>query len=351
MKGVAVIEPGKVEIVDLPITRPAIGPYQAIVRTEACCLCNATDAKLVSGHFPGVEKYPLVLGHESAGIIEEVGPKVRNFSVGERAISGLNFEFGDSRYKSGWGAFCEFTLVNDHLAMVEDGVADCAHGWAEFYEIQTTVPSDIPLEAAVLLCTWREVLGGIGDFNLLPGQEILIFGAGPVGLSFVKFCSLLGIAYIGVVEPTEFKRERALAMGATETFGPDSGELKSFVAHHGSRLDAVIDAVGSESIINSALSLVKPGGSICVYGVLAKPIIELRKAEGPYNFNLLVHQWPTRSRERMAQDEIFGWIRSGALRPGDFITHDLPVNRIVEALALARSGQSLKILMRSTNAF
>ena len=99
------------------------------------------------------------------------------------------------------------------------------HGWFEFYEIQRAVPPDIPLEAAVLMCTWREVYGGFGDFQLKAGDDILVFGAGPVGLSFVKFGRLLGLGYIGVVDPLESKRARALAMGADEAFAPDSPAL------------------------------------------------------------------------------------------------------------------------------
>jgi threonine dehydrogenase-like Zn-dependent dehydrogenase len=328
------------------LRKPAAGPYQALVRTEAACLCNATDGKLVAGHFPGVEKYPLVLGHESAGIVEEVGEKVRNFRPGQRVIGGLVFDFGDPQYASGWGGFCEYTLANDHDAMVADGVADAAHGWAEVYEIQRAVPDGISVEDAVLLCTWREVLGGIGDFHLQAGQQVLIFGAGPVGLSFVKFGALLGLGYIGVVDPLQAKRQKALALGATEVFVPGSQEVAKLVQRRGKPLDAVIDAVGSEAVINSALPLIKLGGSICVYGVLAPPTLQLNKAAGPYNFNLHMHQWPTRSRERAAMAPLCDWIRAGKLSAAEFITHEFPLEEINDALAAARGGQALKILLR-----
>ena len=245
MRAVAVTQPGEVRIVELD--KPEPGPYQALVRTEAASLCNSTDSKLVAGHFPGVDRYPLVLGHESAGIVEAVGAKVRNFQIGQRAIGGLVFDFGQAGYASGWGGFSEYTLVNDHDAMVADGVADAAHGWFEVYEIQRTVAPDIPLEAAVLLCTWREVYGGFGDFQLQAGDDVVIFGAGPVGASFVKLGRLLGSNYIGVVDPVESKRARALAMGADEAFAPDSAELAELARRRAKPLDAVIDAVGSES--------------------------------------------------------------------------------------------------------
>jgi len=343
MRAVAVIEPGKVEVVD--VGKPEPGPYQAVVRTEVALLCNATDGKLIAGHFPGVENYPLMLGHESAGIVEAVGEKVRNFKVGDRAIGGLVFDFDDPKYSSGWGGFCEYTVCNDHDAMVEDGVADEGHGWFECYEIQRTVEADIGPEAAGLLCTWREVYGGFGDFQLSEGDDILVFGTGPVGLSFVKFGRLLGLGFIGSVDPLSNKREKAASMGADETFRPGD-DLKAVVERRGKPFDAVIDAFGSPAITNAALPLIKMGGTIGIYGVIPDEAITIEKARGPYNFNLVVHQWPTRHRERAAQGTLCEWIREGELKPEDFITHEFPVEQINDALEAARRGEVIKALLR-----
>ena len=344
MRAVAVVEPNRVELVE--IGEPEVGPYQAKVKTEVSLLCNSTDGKLVSGHFPGVEEYPLMLGHEVAGIVESVGEKVQNFKIGDRVIGGLLFEFGDPKYSSGWGGFCEYTLANDHDAMVADGVADEAHGWFECYEIQRRVDPDIPLEAAGLLCTWREVYGAFGDFNLKEGDDILVFGAGPVGLSFAKFAKLLGLGYVGVVDRHAPKREKAKLMGADEVFTPGSPDLEKLTEKRGKPLDAVIDAVGKEEIINAALPLIKLGGSICVYGVVAGESLAINKSTGPFNFNLLVHQWPSRSREREAQEPLCNWIRADKLKPEEFITHEFPVEQINEALKAVKRGEVIKALLR-----
>jgi threonine dehydrogenase-like Zn-dependent dehydrogenase len=286
-----------------------------------------------------------MLGHESAGIVEAVGEKVRNFKVGNRAIGGLLFEFDDPKYNTGWGGFCEYTLCNDHDAMVEDGVADEAHGWFECYEIQRPVDADIAPEAAGLLCTWREVYGGFGDFQLSDGDDILVFGAGPVGLSFVKFGKLLGLGYIGSVDKLPHKREKAAAMGADETFGPDD-DLEAVVQRRGKPFDAVIDAVGSPAITNAALPLIKLGGTIGIYGVIADETITIQKAKGPYNFDLVVHQWPTRHRERAAQGPLCDWIRTDKLNAEEFITHEFPVERINDALEAVKRGEVIKALLR-----
>ena len=344
MRAVAVVEPGRVELVELE--PPVPGPYQALVRTDIAALCNSTDAKLVAGRFPGVERYPLILGSETSGIVQEVGERVRSFGAGDRVIGGLLFEFSDARYASRWGGFCESTLVNDHDAMVADGVADAEHGWREVYEIQRAVAVDIPPEEAVLMCTWRDVLGAFGEFHLVRGQEILVFGAGPVGQSFVKLARLMGFGWVGAVDPAKSKRRRAVELGADEAFVPEDPALNDLPLSRDRPLDAVIDAVGSESVINAALRLIGMGGSICVYGALAQPQILIDRSAGPRNFNLLVHQWPTRWRERHAQQALTRWIRGGELKASEFVTHEFPLEKIGDALQTLRSGKVVKCILR-----
>lgn len=340
MKAIVATEPGKVEILDIPKPRP--GPYQALAKNRITSLCNATDRKLIEGHFPGHENFPIVLGHEGVAVVEELGEKVRNFKIGDHVISGMLGDFGNEMFYAGWGGFCEYVVVHDHEAMVADGADNEENGWFDSCEVQTVVADDIPLEEAALLCTWREVLGGFGDFHLVPGNDILIFGAGPVGLSFVKFARLLGMNWIGVVELNATRHDKIRTMGADAVFLP-----KDVPSIRESRppLDAVIDAVGNPSIVNMSLPLIKLGGSMCIYGVLSENDFVVDKSSGPYNFNLFVHQWPTRFRERTAQEPLCDWIRAGALKAEDFVTHRYPFERIGEALAESRKGTVIKCLL------
>ncbi|MES0361124.1 MAG: zinc-binding dehydrogenase [Anaerolineales bacterium] len=344
MLSVAVVKPDQVELIDIPSPTP--GPYEARIRSEVACLCNATDRKLIEGHFPGVEDYPLILGHETVGIVDAVGDKVRNFQVGDRVVGGLLLNSTNPTYASGWGGFSEYILAGDHQAMVADGVANPENNWFEVYEIMRTVPDSIPVEDAVMLCTWREVYGAFGDFQLQEGDDILIYGAGPVGLSFVKFARLLGLGFIGVVEILPEKRQKAIDMGADAALAPDHNELSALVDQRGKPFDAVIDAVGKEAIINSALPLVKMAGSVCVYGVIDTPAVNLQKSKGPYNFNLFVHQWPTRFREAAAQEPLCEWIEAGKLSHREFISVEFPINQINQAIELSKTGQTIKTLLR-----
>ena len=94
-----------------------------------------------------------------------------------------------------------------------------------------------------------------------------------------------------------------------------------------------------------SLPLLKMGGSMCIYGVLANGSISVMKSLGPYNFNLFVHQWPTRFRERAAQEPLCRWIRAGQLKAADFVTHRFPFEKINDALDAGKTGSVVKCLL------
>jgi threonine dehydrogenase-like Zn-dependent dehydrogenase len=344
MRAVAVMSLGKVELVELH--RPEPGAYEALVKSEVAFICNATDRKVVEGHFPGLgaDAYPLLLGHETAGIVVAVGAKVRSFAPGDRVVGGLNL--APPGFGSGWGGDAGYVLATDHDAMVSDGVADAEHGWLEVHRIMKRVAPDIPVEAAGLLATWREVYAGFSDFHLGRKDRILIFGAGPVGLSFCRMARFFEVEWVGVVDPIPFKREKALALGADAVFAPGDPALMEIPAVKEGGLDAVIDAVGSEAIINAALPLIRLAGSICVYGVLGSDTLTIKKSTGPYNFNLYMHQWPTREAESAAQEPLENWIRAGKLDYRDFVTGEYPLDRIQDALAASSLPTSIKTMIR-----
>ena len=124
-------------------------------------------------------------------------------------------------------------------------------------------------------------------------------------------------------------------LGATEVFASLT-DLEDLPARLGKPLDAVVDAVGSEAAINAALPLIKGAGSICVYGVIGEDTVRLHKHRGPYNFNLLVHQWPTRALECAAQEPLCTWVEQGRLDHRPFLSAEFPVTAIDQAIELPR---------------
>ena len=173
---------------------------------------------------------------------------------------------------------------------------------------------------------------------------MIVFGAGPVGLSFVKLGKLSGIKQIDIVDIFPEKLSIAKKMGADNTYDFAETETSEFIEKANHSYDTVIDAVGLESIVNLGLSLIKMAGSICVYGVMTKnPILDLSK--GPYNFNLHMHQWPTRSEEKAAMAILSEWIREGKLNATEFISHRFKINQLQEATEVVKKGEAIKIVM------
>lgn len=344
MKSLAILEPNKLGLVEIPKPKP--GPYDVVVKNEAVYFCNATDRKLIEGHFPGVDKFPMLLGHEAVGIVEEVGAKVTSFKPNDRVVGGLLLEPTDKKYESAWGGMSEYVVSRDHCAMVNDGVADEAHGWNEIYQISKAVPKNISPEDAGMINTWREVYASFDDFNLKPEYKILIYGAGPVGLSFLLFAKARNFAFVGCVEPQKEKHGLLKRMGADAIFTPDDDIPSAFRKAAGSSADAIIDAVGSVKIINSAIPLIKMGGSVCVYGVISDKTIPLEKHLGPYNFNLLIHQWPTRAGEAAAYKPLCDMILAGKLSHKEFLTGVFALDDYENAYAATKKAGSIKTMFK-----
>lgn len=342
MKTVIVTTPGTIEIKEVSI--PVISPYQALVKTEMVAFCNATDSKLITGKFPGEENYPMALGHENVGIVVEIGSKVKNFAVGDRIIGGLISSFNEEGLHSAWGGFSEYVIVNDFEVLKEDGLATPEHGCWDSFEIQNRVPEYIQPEEAVISCTWREILGSFKDFRLAPGKKVMVFGSGPVGLSFVKLGKLFGLGQIDIVDKNPAKLEIAKKMGADNTYSSEEVESAEFIAKANRSYDTIIDAVGLESIVNTGLSLLKMAGDMCVYGVMVKsPQLDLTRA--PYNFNLYMHQWPTRSEEKAAMTTLAKWIQEGKLSASEFISHRFTIDQIHDAYDAIKRNEVIKTVL------
>lgn len=342
MKSVIITKPGTIEIQEVEI--PSISPCQALVKTEMVAFCNATDSKLINGYFPGEDTYPMALGHENVGIVTEVGSKVKNFAVGDRVIGGLIADFGSQGIHSAWGGFSEYVVVNDFEVLKEEGLATPELGCWDSFEIQNTVPADIQPEETVISCTWREILGAFKDFRLEPGKKVLVFGSGPVGLSFVKLGKLFGLAQVDIVDKSPAKLEIAKKMGADHTYTSEEVESEEFIAATNHSYDTIIDAVGLPSIVNTGLPLIKMAGDICVYGVMTQnPTLDMSRA--PYNFNLYMHRWPTRPEEKAAMTTLAQWIREGKLSASDFISHRFKMDQLEEAYNAIKRNEVIKTVL------
>jgi threonine dehydrogenase-like Zn-dependent dehydrogenase len=348
MRSLVVDENHVLQIRELPV--PSYGECQALVKTLSCGVCNGTDLKLIHGTFKNFNTYPAALGHEGVGQVVEPGSKVRNLHKGDIVL--LPFLEGKSgEVYSGWGAYSEYAVVGDAEAYIANGMGPGTPEFSEGYLAQTVIrPEDkVDPVGASMIVTFREVLSAIRRFGFRPNENVLVFGAGPVGLCFTKFSKLLGLKTVITVDVDDEKVRFARQMGADHAFNSAKCDIDAEVKKRfPDGIDYVVDAVGVNQLINQAMGLIRYNGKICGYGISPKLGMDLDWSRAPYNWSLDFVQWPSKKEEGEAHAQIMAWINLGVLDPMDFISDVFDFDHIIDAFKLVeeRKSSTRKIVIR-----
>lgn len=339
MKALTVDEKGTLAVREFPM--PKYGRCQALVKMKSCGVCNGTDTKLIHRTFKNFDTYPAILGHEGVGEVVEVGADVRNLKKGDLVL--LPFlEKPVEGYTPGWGAYSEYAVVGDAKAYIENGMGPGTPQWSEGYLAQTVIrPEDrVDSVGAAMIITFREVLSAIRRFGFAPNESVLIFGAGPVGLCFTRFCKLLGMKTVITTDVFDDKVEKAKRLGADYALNSRTCDVEKEVYRLCPEgVDNVVDAVGVNALLNQAMGLIRYNGKICGYGISPKLGMELDWSRAPYNWSLNFVQWPSKKEEGEAHAQIMAWINAGVLDPMDFITHTFSFADILDAFALVEKRE------------
>lgn len=330
MKSLAVLQDKSLEIVDVRI--PAINDYQALVKIKACGVCNGTDIKLVHHAFKGFTTYPALLGHEGTGEVVQIGCKVKNLHIGDMVLLPFADAKADAFY-SGWGAYSEFGVVGDAKALIDDGLRDSAL-FQECYYAQTVVPKTINAVDATMIITFREVLSAIKRFGIKTNQNVVVLGAGPVGLTFIKLLKARGNTVVAF-DVTDDKAKKAADFGADFAYNSTNCDSKQKVGGiFPIGADFVIDAVGISALINTSMELIKQCGKICCYGISPNLSMNLDWSKAPYNWKIDFVQWPSKLEEFEAHDEVMDYIENGVLAPSEFISDVFEFPEIFKAFEM-----------------
>lgn len=315
MKTLIVNREGKLEIKE--IAKPRINEKQALVKTIACGMCG-TDVKLIHKTFKGFPEsvYPIMLGHEGVGEVVEMGADVKGLKLGDKVL--LPFVDPDQELYgdlgSGWGAMSEYAVVHDPLAYAEGAAPDCAYA-------QTVLSDDLDSVDAVMLVTFREVLSNIHYFGIKPEDSVVVFGCGPVGLTFIKFLNLVGVKNVVAVDIFDEKLALAKEKGANIVINSKTQNLEEEIhAIFAEGVDYVLDAVGLPFVVNQAMSLIKDRGTVLCYGVPEKEEITIDFSKASYNWSVKFQQMPRKKEEGEAHAQVLEWIQSGDLIVKDFIS-------------------------------
>lgn len=339
MRAAAFVEPGRIELVDKPI--PDVGPNDALVRITTTTICG-TDVHILKGDYPVAAG--LTIGHEPVGVIEKLGSNVQGYQEGQRVIAGAicpNFSSYASQdglssqdggcachgYKpmGGWrfgntidGTQAEYVLVPDaqgNLAPVPDGLTD----------------------EQVLMCPDIMSTGfaGAEAAKIKIGDIVAIFAQGPIGLCATAGARLRGAGMIIVVDGVDARLDIARQMGADVTLNfKQTDVVEEILRLTGGRgVDASIEALGQQATFESALRVLKPGGTLSSLGVYSA---DLTIPLGAFHAGLGDHKIVTSlcpgGKERMRR--LLSVVASGRVDLAPLVTHRYALDDISSAYEL-----------------
>jgi len=333
MRAVMAASPGRLSLGELE--RPTPGEYEALVRMDACGICNSTDHKLLANEFmPGA--FPVVLGHEVVGTVEEVGARVRNFVPGDRVFrQRLRDEHVPGEGRSCWGGFAEYGLVVDEWAR-----QDVPCGPEPLPHDQQKLMAEVEPALAAGMVTLMETLDCIATCGAGPGVSVAVVGSGPVGQALAMFARLLGARPVFAFGRREVHAQRFADVCKADGYVAGAQwpqEVDRMVAAGG--FDVVVEAVGSSEALDTCSRLAGSRGRVCVYGVAP--------ASAPFGPDRM--QRPNvavvGAREGRAQAKLLEYVASGDVMLADWVSHVLPLADHEQAFSLVARKEAMKVVL------
>ncbi|MEM2686479.1 MAG: zinc-dependent alcohol dehydrogenase family protein [Candidatus Bathyarchaeia archaeon] len=264
MKAAFIDKPRSLNIVDRDI--PSVKPREAIVKVHACGVCG-TDIHIYEGVMPWA-RLPLIPGHEFSGVVVDVGENVDTISIGDVVAVDPNITCGLCRYcRSGRRNLCSKV---ESIGVTRDG------GFAEYVVAPVSqlykIPSGLSLDEAAFTEPVACCLHGISRLSIKPGEDVLIVGAGPIGLIHLQLARRAGAGRVIVVEVNDIRLKLAEKLGADLTVNPSEEDVTEAVNGflRGKAVEAAIDAAGGSKPLALALKCLEPGGRLLVFGVASE---------------------------------------------------------------------------------
>jgi NADPH2:quinone reductase len=329
MKAVVVSTPGSWSVVDdLPVPHPARDEVQVQVKAVGIC---GSDLHILAGEFPPTP-YPIVPGHEFAGVVTEVGGDVADLAVGDRVAVDPSLFCGRCRYcQAGRGNLCAaWGAIGDTVdgAFAEYVVAPAKNAYR--------MPDDMGFAAGALVEPLSCVVHGLHRLAIRAGSDLLIVGGGTIGLALLQAAKRSGATTVDVVDTDASRVTRARSFGADDA----ATSVAELVGRRGRGYEYVIEATGVPAAGQAALEALDRGGTLLIFGV------------APEDGALSVSPFKVYNDEHtilgtMAVLDSFGpalsMIAAGAIDVDRMITHRFALDDFDEALATMRGRDGLKV--------
>ena len=307
------------------------------MRTVACGLCSGEAMEWYH-----VRRAPKVMGHEPAGVVVQVGEGVTRFKEGDRVF--VNHHVG--QLQSPEALRGHFTRDPFYAATHLDPGAMCQFFRAPAANVERDthlLPESVSFEEAAAIEPWACVVGGLKVAGIQAGDTVAVVGAGFMGQGFVHMAPLFGAATVVALDHSDWRLERARALGATHTINPRSEDAPARLRElNGGRLaDAVVVTVPNVRALESAYALVGVGGTLHLN---APPPSSERWSLDPehlyFNETTITAKY---SADHHDTAQLLRWMAAGRVRPGLAITHRFPLEGAQEAMdLLLKADRSLK---------
>lgn len=336
---------GDFEIKD--VARPEIAKDEILLRVKSTSICG-TDTKIIrNGHRKLKDGERIVLGHEFAGVIEQVGSAVDGFAEGQAIGVAPNWGCGHcSPCRRGMANYCAeyqaFGITRDgsHTQWVRIPVEVIAQG-----NIQL-LPGDVSWSSVSLAEPLSCVLGGQTAVRLSAGESVLVYGAGPMGLLHILAARAAGAAIVIAADLNAARLAAARELGATHAVQSDMEDIRARVHEitGGAGLDVVITAVPVPEIVPEGLSLLGIFGRLCLFAGLPKD-----RAIAGLDGNLIHYKnlsvTGTTGGCNADYAKALNLITSGAVPVEGIISHRFSLEQLSEAYETALAGLGMKIVI------
>jgi threonine dehydrogenase-like Zn-dependent dehydrogenase len=333
---------GDIRVEELPV--PEIDEGELLVRVKACAVCGTDNRIYRSGHFRIPAGVRRVLGHETCGEIAKAGAKVRRFRAGDRVAIAPNIGCGCCHMCiQGFNQLCP---SYEAFGISLDG------GFAQYLRVPAgavgnvvQIPAQVSYRQAVLIEPLSCVYNAYEAYKTVPGDMVLIIGAGPIG----ALHALLNKTAGGTVVVADLSADRLAAVrkyGAAHLIQSSDVDLKSEIAKitSGRGADVVITACSVPEMQALALELAGYHGRVCLFGGLpqGKELVALNTNLIHYKELLVTATTGSSMQDFHAAARI---LASGSFEVGSLITGIFPLEKTVAAFQYAAQGLGMKALV------
>lgn len=357
----AILHAAKQPLTIETVTASPLRPTDVLVRIRAAGLCH-TDLEVIEGglRYP----MPIVLGHEAAGTVEEVGPEAKGVAVGDHVVLSWNPHCGHCFYcDRSLPILCEGYLEQGPKARAFDGASRAHLGngtelqhlmflgaFGEYCIVPDQqaipVPKDIPFDRACLIGCG--VMTGVGAAlniaSISPGDTVMVIGCGAVGLAAVQGARMAGAETVIAVDLDDTKLAIAQSMGATVLVNAKTQDAvdaaRSLTGGRG--VDVVLESAGSPAAFRTTAEAVRPGGEIIWLGK-----IDVEKD--------VAFRWGSLMGEKRIRRSSYGGARprrdfpmlaraylDGRLMLDELISRRIAIEEINEGFQGLRNGQTIR---------